>query len=398
MLFWIICAVLTALGVAVLSWPLLRSGASRTDGDSIEVAIYRDQLQEIERDLERNLINAEEAESAKLEVSRRLLAADEMQGAKYGSDNNGKTADKFYERIAFALASVVIILTMGGYLVLGQPGLPGQPHAERLRADLTKVPVSELVARVEARLQKNPNDARGWDVIAPVYLRREEYAKAAQAFQIAIRLNGESERRLAQFAEAMLGVSSGEVTEAIVQVYQRLLVLRPEYIPAQFWLNIWHEQQNETEQAVQGYRKLLARSDVSPAMRQVIATRLTQLGGKAPPAAAVTETEPGALASTNEGKGAAPSREAREHMAQLTAEERQNRIEAMVDGLASRLREDGGEVSEWQRLIRALRVLGKEKDAQQAYTDALQAFQDNPLEIKKLEALAGQLGLTDIVK
>ena len=384
MVFWIVCALLTAFGIAFMIRPLLRDAAFQSDHSETEVAIYQDQLQEIERDLERNLINGEEAEAAKLEVSRRLLAADDARLAQADLATGLISPNKLHERLAIVLAAGMITLTMGGYLLLGSPGLPSQPHAQRAKADPAKVPITELIARVEARLREKPDDARGWDVIAPVYLRQEKYAKAAEAFQRAIQLNGESERRLAQYGEAILGMSNGKVSDAAVSVYQRLLKLRPDYFVAHFWLTVRHEQQNRPNKAIDGYRQLLARQDLPPEMRQLMTTRIIALGGKAPP------QQPG---SDDGDNWPVLSQEARQEMARLSPEERQERIRAMVDGLASRLREDGGELSEWQRLISAFRVLGQTKEAQQAYLDALQAFKGKPQQIETLERFAAQLNL-----
>lgn len=382
MAFWVLCAVLAALSIAFVVWPLLRNTAQQSDRQEAEVAIYQDQLREIERDLERNLIKAEEAKAAKLEVSRRLLAADDIANSQSDQAQRHTAPNKIHERLAMIVAIGITTFAMGSYLMLGSPGLPGLPHAERAKADPAKVPITELIARVEARLRENPNDARGWDVLAPAYLRQEAYVKAVGAFQRAIQLNGENERRLAQYAEAILGVSNGDVSEAVVAVYKRLLKLRPDYLVAHFWLTVRHEQQNRPEQAITGYRKLLERQDLPSDMRQLMTNRITALGGKAP-----------SEAPAPDGKGFAPSQEARKEMARLSPEERQQRIRAMVDGLASRLREDGGERSEWQRLIRAFRVLGQNKEAQQAYRDALKAFKDNPQESEALKTFAEQLGI-----
>lgn len=392
MVFWIVCALLTTLGIAFVVRPLLRNAGPQSDRSETEIAIYRDQLQEIGRDLERNLIDTEEAQAAKLEVSRRLLAADAASRRQCDRAVAPPSPPAKYERLAIVLAGVIIVFTMGGYLAVGSPGLPSLPHAERAATDPVDLPIGELIARVEARLAENPDDARGWDVIAPVYLRLERYAEAVQAFQRAIQQNGENERRLAQYAEAILRAGNGDVSDAVVAVYRRLLTLRPDDPVAHFWLAVRHEQQNRPELAIDGYRKLLARQDLPPAMRQSIADRIAALGGQAParqPPPLADDVGPG-----DAGKGLTPSQEAIEEMARLSPEERQERIRAMADNFATRLRQDGGDLSEWQRLMRVFSVLGETKKAEHAYRDALAAFQDKPQESKALKALAAQLGIT----
>src|SRR5690606_41714418 len=76
MFLWIILAILTAAVAAVLFATLARGGTSAAaDERAGELAVYRDQLAELERDRESGLIRPEEADYAQAEIGRRLLAA-----------------------------------------------------------------------------------------------------------------------------------------------------------------------------------------------------------------------------------------------------------------------------------------------------------------------------------
>ena len=70
-----------------------------------------------------------------------------------------------------AAASTVLIalpvLAATVYLKLGSPELPGQPLASRAAAPAQDPTLDALVARVEAHLAQNPDDGRGWEVVAP---------------------------------------------------------------------------------------------------------------------------------------------------------------------------------------------------------------------------------------
>src|SRR5690606_19035092 len=125
-------------------------------------------------------------------------------------------------RIAFTSAAILVpAFSLGLYLALGSPGLPGQPHAERVSAPLEKATIDDLVVKVEERLRAHPEDGQGWDVIAPVYLRQGRFAEAAQAFQRASRLLGESPRRLAGYGEATVFANNGIVTEEARRAFER---------------------------------------------------------------------------------------------------------------------------------------------------------------------------------
>lgn len=387
MIFWLLCAALTAVGIMLILRPLLSNDEQNLAARDADLALYRDQLQEIDRDQERGLFNEEEAKAAKLEVSRRILATDDKISSAQSEPHDSLT-DKGRFRIWSGAAGAVVVFAVGTYLALGSPGLPSQPHAERLAADPSKLPVNELIARVEANLKSNPRDARGWDVIAPIYLNRQEFRKAAAAYRNAIKLNGENPRRLAQLAEALLGATEGHVNDTVKDTYDRLLKLKPDYLPAHFWLAVRLEQKGDQSGAVKSYKKLLERSDVPAPMKTVINERLAVARGESPKPSASEKSS-----AAEAGKGAPPSRDSHAEMAQMSPAERQKRIRQMVDGLAERLTADGGDLKEWQRLIRSYTVIGDRAKAETALENAKKNLAKNANDIKALEGFAKSVGV-----
>src|ERR1700716_2712511 len=73
MTLWFVFALMTAAAIFAVLWPLGRGARPQSDGS--EVAVYRDQLSEIDRDVAAGLIGSSEAEAARVEIGRRLLAA-----------------------------------------------------------------------------------------------------------------------------------------------------------------------------------------------------------------------------------------------------------------------------------------------------------------------------------
>ena len=73
MTLWFVFALMTVAAIFAVLWPLGRKGRAQDQGS--EVAVYKDQLAEVERDLAAGLIPAPDAEAARVEISRRLLAA-----------------------------------------------------------------------------------------------------------------------------------------------------------------------------------------------------------------------------------------------------------------------------------------------------------------------------------
>ena len=103
----------------------------------------------------------------------------------------------------------VPLVSWGLYAALGSPDMPSQPLAARLAADPAKQPVDELMARAEAHLRQFPDDGRGWDVLAPVYLRMGRYDDSVEAYRQAIKLLGATATREAGLGEAIAAAAGG---------------------------------------------------------------------------------------------------------------------------------------------------------------------------------------------
>src|SRR5262245_35918679 len=126
-MIWVLMALMTGAAVLAVLWPLSRR--ARDPRQASDVAVYKDQLEEIERDQSFGLIAAPEAEAARVEVSRRLLAAD-------GAARGHKVATDSPPGRRRAVAAGALVLVPAGalavYLALGSPDLPGQPLASRV--------------------------------------------------------------------------------------------------------------------------------------------------------------------------------------------------------------------------------------------------------------------------
>src|SRR4051812_26078470 len=145
-------AVLAAAASLSVLVPLHRGHGRTNARASAEISIYKDQLDEIERDLGRGLIGDGEATAARTEIGRRLLHADAARG-------EARTTSALRRRVATAAAIVAIpAVAVGLYVRLGSPALPDEPLTARLAAPVDQQDLPTLVARVEARLAAQPDD------------------------------------------------------------------------------------------------------------------------------------------------------------------------------------------------------------------------------------------------
>src|SRR5262245_4252714 len=222
MLLWILFALMTAAVLAAVLAPLARPAGAPDQRRLGSLAVYRDQLEELEAERARGLIEAEEAAASKLEISRRLLA-----GAggprRQGRAKEGGVVERWHGRLAMLAAGLVPLMTIGLYLVHGSPGMPAFPATTQGQRAVEQANVLELVARVEARLREHPGEGEGWEAVAPVYLKLERYRDAVDAYARAIELKGETVKLLVGFAEANMLANDGVVGEEARRSYERIL-------------------------------------------------------------------------------------------------------------------------------------------------------------------------------
>lgn len=288
MVVWLICAVLTALVVFVVLGPL--SGRTKVAGTAVEaanIAVYQDQLSEIDGDLERGVITADEAATARVEVSRKILqvadqhpeiAKDGVESSRRANQSTDKTRRQTSPKTLTLVLSGLIPIAAGvTYAGIGAPHMPDLPHAPRLQENLKTATAEGLLARVEARLRSHPGDGKGWDVIAPVYFQARRYGDAADAYRNAIRLLGESPQRLIGYVQSAIGANNGIVTEELRQISERLTKLMPDRAEPKFWLALALEQDGNIKGAQTAYRDLLATADKNAPWKDMVERRLNNL-------------------------------------------------------------------------------------------------------------------------
>jgi cytochrome c-type biogenesis protein CcmH len=222
MLFWVIAAILTLGASLAVLLPLAAGTKPDRAGSSHDLEVYRDQLSELDRDVSRGLIHPAQADQARAEIARRILRLDNSTPKKAQARESTLPA----RLVATAAVLVIPLVSWGVYAELGSPDLPSQPLAERLAKNPADSSVDELVARAEAHLAANPSDGRGWDVVAPIYLRMQRFPDAVAAYRNAIRLDGETAVRQAGLGEAIANAAGGIVSTDAQAAFEAALSRR----------------------------------------------------------------------------------------------------------------------------------------------------------------------------
>ena len=373
MVLWIIFAGMTAAVLAALLWPVYRRGIAEAGLRDAELAVYRDQLAEIDRDQARGLIDAAEAQATRNEVSRRMLAAAEHRDAGHRPAASSGTPRAVHLTALVAIPVVAVSI----YLMLGQPNLPGLPRDERLATAVERSDYAAMVAKVEAHLAANPGDAQGWLVLAPAYRGMGRYGEAADAFARALELVPATPELLADFGEALVLAKEGLVTARARDAFQQALALAPGHAKALFYRALADRQEGRHEEALATWRSMLdAAPDDAPwrpaVERQIASLERERSGAPQPSEADVARA------------------------AELDDADRQAMIRGMVDGLAQRLEQDGDDLQGWLRLAKARMVLGERDAAVAALRSAEQHFSGDPGSLGRIAEARSALGIDEV--
>jgi cytochrome c-type biogenesis protein CcmH len=379
MTLWFGLALMTVAAVLAVLWPLSRRGREVRSGS--DVAVYRDQLEEIERDRAAGLIADNEAAGAKVEVSRRLIAAADAPAAP---SNNAAAATRRRRAVAVVALVAVPLGAVGLYLALGSPLLPDQPLAARLAEARANQSMESLIAQVEAHLAQRPDDGRGWEVIAPVYLRLGRFDDAVRARRNALRLNGDSAERQAALGEALVFGANGVVTAEAKSAFEKAVALDPAHVQARYFLGLAAEQDGDRTRAAATWRALIESAPPDAPWVDFVRGALARVAGAAGASAG---------AAGAGGAGSGPSEEQVAASSELSPEQRKVMIQGMVDRLAERLNHDGSDVEGWLRLVRSYMVLGQADKARAAAADARRALAGDPNKLRRLDDLVKGLGI-----
>jgi cytochrome c-type biogenesis protein CcmH len=370
MIFWIITALLTAVASIAVMYPFLRKQKAAADSEH-DLAVYRDQLSELENEVKRGLISKEDAAEARAEIGRRILKLTTSADAA----NEGQRLGSSGRLIAAAGILAIPLISWGLYSYLGSPGVPAMPLAQRLESDPARASVEELIGRAETHLASNPQDVKGWETLAPVYMRLGRFQDAARAFSQLIALQGPSADTQAMLGEALVGTTGGIVTADAVAVFEKALALDAKEPRARFFIGLARAQEGKLADARTVWNEMVADLPASSPWHSVAQEALSGSAGNDQAAAGSTESAAAEPVPDN-------------------ADGQMEMIEGMVAGLDARLRDNPNDPEGWQRLIRSYIVLQRKDAAQDALQRGVSALGNDSTAGKELAAFANELGIS----
>ncbi len=413
MVFWILISFVALAMTALLGLVLLRAHSVGEPPAAYDLRVYRQQLSDVDKDLQRGVINESDAQRIRTEVSRRILAAD----AQLQNQNSGSTQPKGLSRVTVLLSAA--LLTGGTlllYAVLGAPGYGDMGLASRIEAaDLyaqtrpnqaeaeSKVPAqtnpdiepgyADLVEQLRQTAGQRPDDAQGQALLAQHEANLGNFVAAYQAKENYIRImSGDLEPQdYGELAELMIMAAGGYVSPEAEELLDGTLQLDPRNGPARYYYGLLQGQLNRPDIAFRIWADTLRQGPKGAPWIDGIEAQIEEMAFRAgvdynpitPPAA------PDAAGPALAG----PSAEDLSAAQEMTMDERQEMIQGMVARLSDRLATEGGTAPEWAQLIGALGVLGEQERAKAIYSEAKTRFASDAEALAKLEAAASMAGL-----
>lgn len=369
MALWLGVAALSVLTVLLVGAPLLRRARAAASRAEADLRVYRAQLAEVDRDVERGLLAAGEAEAARTEVKRRMLAA-VGEGHAERPAPAGSSAP--WRLVAGILGVAAPAAAVGLYLAVGAPSVLNEPmagrDAPRAQAGPQGMTAEEAVAALARALEGRPDDAEGWGLLGRSYLGMGRYAEAADALARAHRLAPDQVEVAAAYGEAQVAAAEGVVGAEAAAVFERVLAADAREPRARFYLALAKAQGGNVRGALQDWVDLVALSPAEApwlaSVREQIVRAAGELGvdiASLEPSAAAREL--GAAAASVAPQLAPGDDEAIE---QMSDDERERMIRSMVERLAARLETSPDDRDGWLRLARAYDVLGEAEKAKEA--------------------------------
>ena len=224
--FAILGVLLVAGALLFVVPPLARRGARPGESrNAVNVAVYRDQLRELESDLRAGTLAPDQYEKARAEIEARLLE-------DVGAEHAGPAEPHKSRAAAIALGLAVPICAIAVYLSVGNPRSLGPQPEARGDHGLTQQQLRSLVERLAARMKDNPEDAEGWFMLARSYAVLGRFLDSANAYaKAAARMPGDAQL-LADYADTLAVAQGRRLQGEPEKIIARALAADPDNIKA----------------------------------------------------------------------------------------------------------------------------------------------------------------------
>lgn len=272
--FAIFAALLIGVVAAFLLPPLwlgLRAPQNGTDRKQANLSIFRDQLAELESEKAEGSLAEADFEQARRELQRRLLEEVEPQAADAQAASRAPT-----RKTAIALLVLLPVLALAGYAVLGNPRAL-DPTQTAPQPQVTAEQVNAMVAKLAERLQANPDDPKGWLMLARSYQTMGRYAESAEAFGKAGKLVDDNPDLLATYAEALAMAQGKGLKGKPVELVERALKIDPNNAHALFLAGAAAMEAGDRKKGIAYWETLLPQVEPGSEIEQMLRSGIDKM-------------------------------------------------------------------------------------------------------------------------
>jgi len=389
---WISTAALTLAALAALLLPMVLR--KRTDEAPLraqfDLTVYKDQLTEIDRDVERGVLSADQANSARTEIERRMLAV---------SGDTGDAVIKNTPAPAWLVAIVVFTVPLGAfalYFHLGQPAQPDRPYAEREQPKtgsptVRKEQIVKMIGSIRDKIKQDPENPQNWAILGQANQMVGDTAGSVQAYEQLVVLTNRNPDALMVLGEALFMDAGEVVTPAAAKLFQEAKQGSPNNPMTYYYLALGRQAAGDLQGALDEYASLLNISPADGEWVSNIQARMTAITAKAGLAMPVVKLLPAAKPAQIPATG--PTQQQINDAQNMSAADQQAMIQTMVNRLADKLKANPDDLAGWKRLANAYKVQGdtaKMAEAQ-AQIDRLQAASPGPTQqqIQDAQSMSG---------
>jgi len=285
-LFWVICALLLVIALAfVLPTALQRSEESARETEDARrqanIAVYRDQLSELEADLRNGIVSEEQYAQDRDEIERRLLE----DTATVTSKEKATTAPSGARSTAYALGLGLPALAIIFYSIVGNPKtitneaaptFPTKATQPAAPPERTQEQIEANVAKLAERLKSNPSDAQGWTMLARSYSSMEKFGEAAGAYAKATELTPKDADLWAEYAFASAMAAGRSLQGKPMELVNRALKVDPENAKALQLAGSAAFEAKDYQKAVAYWQRVLKQVPPDSEVGRTIASRINE--------------------------------------------------------------------------------------------------------------------------
>jgi len=224
-LFVLIAVGMVAIALAAVLIPLLRGSTPGVLREATNVAILRDQLRELDADLDAGTMPRDRYDQAKQELLQRALEESKSVEAVAARAPQSAAWTAAVLGSAIPIAALLLYLALGNHDAFAPLAVQSKPAGEH---KVTRQDIEALAEKLAAKLKDDPANVDGWVMLARTYQALDRNEDSARAFDRAVALLPDNADLLADYAD-LLATIDGGFREKSVQLIEQALKADPRH-------------------------------------------------------------------------------------------------------------------------------------------------------------------------